>query len=72
MEVIDSLTLIFQIIGVAYDPVTDMAFWSMNQRGGIYKKPLRSPGVATYIINTGNLSLSFSIVLFLVSGILDA
>ncbi|XP_047498525.1 low-density lipoprotein receptor-related protein 2-like [Penaeus chinensis] len=40
------------IVAVAYDPVTDTVFWSVNQNGGIYKKPLRSPGVATYIINT--------------------
>lgn len=53
-----SLTLFFQMIAVAYDPLSDMVFWSMSDPGGIYKKPLRSQGKAAFIIDTGRLSLS--------------
>ncbi|XP_042894167.1 low-density lipoprotein receptor-related protein 2-like [Penaeus japonicus] len=41
-----------KMIAVAYDPLSDMVFWSMSDPGGIYKKPLRSQGKAAFIIDT--------------------
>lgn len=42
------------IIGVAYDPVEDMVYWSMKKQGGVYRKNLHAAGLPQIIIDTND------------------